>query len=330
MKVDHSVQEPVCRGTVMSALLRLTASFCLLAIAGGSAGAAAPVDPATVRQILILRCGECHGSQLPKPKGKFGHVGDLARLAADPEMVVPGEPDRSELYLLMVEEDPEFRMPPASSKGGELSALELATIRDWIAGGAGDGSSDPADAADPLTGADGESEADPGSSGADGGSDAAGVSDADTSGMDAGAEPPCEILMLLGRLHPAVVHMPIGLLAAAALAELLVMLFGVRSLVGTVRFCLWIGTLTSLVAAFFGWQAGEFHGYSGFDLDLHRWLGVATAGLAVLATIVNETGARRRDENRPRGLFRLLLFAAALTMGVGGHFGGVLVHGSPF
>jgi len=44
-----------------------------------------------VSAIFEVKCVECHGGQLPHPEGHFGYVLDLPRMAANPEMVVPGE-----------------------------------------------------------------------------------------------------------------------------------------------------------------------------------------------------------------------------------------------
>ena len=87
---------------------------------------------AEVRAVFADKCAACHGSAVAKPKGRFGYVDDLRRIADNPEMVVPGEPDQSEL-LTLVEHD---EMPPADAPDGPLSAAERQSIRAWIAAGA--------------------------------------------------------------------------------------------------------------------------------------------------------------------------------------------------
>jgi len=84
-----------------------------------------------VRDILVRRCAECHGSELGKPKGGFGFVDDLDRVAA--KYVSKANPDESELWWALNGE-PEL-MPPAK-KGGPLPVPELALIRWWIEVGA--------------------------------------------------------------------------------------------------------------------------------------------------------------------------------------------------
>src|SRR4051794_4981849 len=73
---------------------------------------------ADVRAVFSAKCAACHGPDLAKPKGRFGYVLDLGRVAGNREMVVPGAPDESELWELVRRGE----MPPADSPGGPLIA----------------------------------------------------------------------------------------------------------------------------------------------------------------------------------------------------------------
>ncbi len=84
------------------------------------------------RFIFSAKCAGCHGPNLSKPKGRFGYVLDLARVAANREMVVPSFPDESELWELVGRGE----MPPEDAPTGPLSAEEKGVIRAWIAAGA--------------------------------------------------------------------------------------------------------------------------------------------------------------------------------------------------
>src|SRR5690348_2508696 len=84
------------------------------------------------RIIFAAKCAGCHGADLAKPKGRFGYVLDLARVAANPEMVVPAFPDESEMWDLVRLGE----MPPEDSPTGPLSQEEKEVIRSWIAAGA--------------------------------------------------------------------------------------------------------------------------------------------------------------------------------------------------
>jgi mono/diheme cytochrome c family protein len=87
-----------------------------------------------VRGIFRAKCAGCHGPDLPRPRGRFGYVLDLKRLAADPEKIVPGRPAESELWAL-VEHD---EMPPPDAPRGRLTPSEKETVRAWIEAGAPD------------------------------------------------------------------------------------------------------------------------------------------------------------------------------------------------
>src|SRR5947209_3599788 len=110
-----------------------------------ASGAAPAGDPAAdVRAVFSAKCAGCHGPTLAKPKGRFGYVLDLARVAGNPEIVVPGAPGESELWELVRRGE----MPPDDSPTGPLTADQKDTIRAWIAAGAPAGGAPPADAAD--------------------------------------------------------------------------------------------------------------------------------------------------------------------------------------
>jgi len=85
-----------------------------------------------VHGIFATKCAGCHGPDLAKPKGRFGYVLDLKRVAANTEMVIPQRPNESELWVLVQRDE----MPPADSSHGPLTSVQKEVIRDWIAAGA--------------------------------------------------------------------------------------------------------------------------------------------------------------------------------------------------
>ncbi len=78
------------------------------------------------------KCAACHGPDLAKPEGRFGYVLDLRRIAANPEMVIPGSPDESELWVLVKKGE----MPPPDSADVPLTEIQKEIIRTWIESGA--------------------------------------------------------------------------------------------------------------------------------------------------------------------------------------------------
>ena len=81
-----------------------------------------------VRPILAEFCLHCHGTD-PETR-----EADL-RLDIKPEdgdhIIVPGKPEESELFLRIVTDDEDSKMPPAVS-GKTLSAKQIAILRAWI------------------------------------------------------------------------------------------------------------------------------------------------------------------------------------------------------
>src|SRR5206468_7549005 len=89
----------------------------------------------------------------------------------------------------------------------------------------------------------------------------------------------------LGRFHILVIHFPIALLAAAALAEAIAAWRGSWTPPPAVRFCVLLGATAALAAVALGWlhaDVGGFGSASTMPLRLHRWLGT-TAGLGATA-----------------------------------------------
>lgn len=273
----------------------------LLQVLGASAAAAAagPAEDigSQARDAFAAKCAECHSPKLSHPKGKFGFVLDLRRVASSPKIVVPFHPGASKLWKKIDDGD----MPPDDASAGPLTDREKQTIRAWIEAGA------PA----PLT---------------------AGPAEMSLASSD--PAPPAtmamRVLRVLGKLHVLVVHFPIALLAAAAMAESWWIWKRRAGISPVVRFCAAFGALGAVVAGVLGWihaSLGGFGADTGQALMLHRWLGTGAAAGAILTAMAGEWDAFR---HRRSLLFRGVLFASALLVGAAGHFGGMIVYGSDF
>jgi uncharacterized membrane protein/mono/diheme cytochrome c family protein len=265
-----------------------------------------------VRGVFEAKCTACHGSKLAKPKGRFGYVLDLARVAGNPEMVVPFRPAESELWELVKRGE----MPPADAPAGALTAQQKEVIREWIAAGAPPAPSVPPNV-QPLTpsppaspplevGDTGEVPAEP-------------------------AAPPLgrHFLQWIGKFHLLVLHFPIALLVVAAVGEFWSVVRRSRVPDPAVRFCLLLGATSVVTTVALGWLHALGGNGAGMPriLTLHRWLGT-TAGLWVIVTaVLSERDVRRGVRSQTT---RVLLFVAALLIGLTGHFGGILVHGVDF
>jgi uncharacterized membrane protein len=106
----------------------------------------ADVLESQVRAILRAKCIEWHGANLDRPKGKFGYVLNLARVAGNPKMIVPGDPVHSELYQLVLHNE----MPGKGASSPPLTTEEKDIVKRWVEAGAPAGTT-PVELALPLT-----------------------------------------------------------------------------------------------------------------------------------------------------------------------------------
>jgi len=134
---------------------------------------------------------------------------------------------------------------------------------------------------------------------------------------------------LIGRLHPLLVHFPIGLVLIAAVAEVVAMATSLRDwravAVANVR----VGAVFAIGAAMAGWRLASSPGIEATSsLEWHRWLGTIAA-LAVAGAALTTAGARDRSAFA-LWVYRITLFWSAALVAVTGHLGGLLVWGADF
>src|SRR5947199_8505024 len=112
------------RMTLMACVLTL--GMCRAAVGAEKQGP--PEDRnAHVLAIFAAKCSECHGPQLQRPKGGVS-LHDLRQLAANADLVVPAQPEKSALWEVIQTGE----MPPSYARAGPLSAQEKEAIHSWI------------------------------------------------------------------------------------------------------------------------------------------------------------------------------------------------------
>ena len=134
----------------------------------------------------------------------------------------------------------------------------------------------------------------------------------------------------LGRLHPLIVHFPIGLAIAAAAVELMNIIRRRRDASPFAFTATGFAAVAACLAAWFGWLNADFEGAAADNtLFLHRWLGILAAAGLVLVFFVGIVG---RDGSRVKAFngYRWGLIVCAVLVGVGSHFGGAMVYGNGY
>jgi mono/diheme cytochrome c family protein len=140
-----------------------------------------------------------------------------------------------------------------------------------------------------------------------------------------------ELSPFVGRFHPLLVHVPIGVLVLAALLQGLAWWRPLRfgGLERVIPFILAIGALTAALSALTGYLLGSSGGYAGDTFELHRLSGFAVAIAACAAALASALSARRADAIRGR-VYALLLTLTLASLVSAGHLGATLTHGEGY
>src|SRR5688572_31252189 len=111
------------------------------AIAAGALSAGASAAPMEfnrdIRPILSESCLQCHGQDASKREARL-RLDDRANATRDREgyaAIVPGQPEKSEVFLRITSKDPDEVMPPRESHK-TLTPAQIELLRQWIAEGA--------------------------------------------------------------------------------------------------------------------------------------------------------------------------------------------------
>ena len=147
-------------------------------------------------------------------------------------------------------------------------------------------------------------------------------------GLGVDLERPSTLVLFLGRLHPSVVHLPIGILLLGVLLSWLAgrpRFEGVRPAVGPV---LLLGAVGAVAAVWAGLALSTGGGYEESLLAWHKRLGIGVAVAALLAYVLLPGGSTP-SSGRARAYHLSLLLLASL-LAVGGHLGGALTHGAGY
>jgi uncharacterized membrane protein/YHS domain-containing protein len=133
---------------------------------------------------------------------------------------------------------------------------------------------------------------------------------------------PPETALFIGRLHPLLVHLPIGLIVLLAALELLSRSRRFRNANSSAGFILALAVPLAVFTVVCGWLLSLGGGYQQHLLQWHKWLGIGTAAACCLAALCYWLDLKT--------LYRCCLFGTVAVLAVASHFGGSLTHGSDY
>ncbi|QDH79213.1 DUF1592 domain-containing protein [Echinicola soli] len=134
-------------------------------------------------------------------------------------------------------------------------------------------------------------------------------------------------LAFIGKLHPLLVHLPIGVFLAMVALEFANLFIPEKTLGPACGALLWLAVISGIPTVVVGALLAGTGGYGSDTLILHKWLGVATALASIWLLVF-------RGRQQPNGKVDIpylagLIFSTVLLSATG-HFGGTLTHGTGF
>ncbi len=135
-----------------------------------------------------------------------------------------------------------------------------------------------------------------------------------------------DFIYFLGRLHVLVLHIPIGIIVAILVLELMARREKYRHLEAASAFLWSAAAISAIVTVIFGYMHYAEGGFSGASGNQHRTFGTATAVILVVVAVLRSSGFA--------GSYKPVFLPAAILMmllaSITGHYGGNLTHGSTY
>lgn len=131
----------------------------------------------------------------------------------------------------------------------------------------------------------------------------------------------------IGRFHPLLVHLPIGVLLLGIVMHWLSRKPRYHNLRPGIAVTLLLGAVSAVFSCISGWLLATGGEYEPVTLDQHRWLGIAVAVISILYYLLF-TGKVKLT--LPAWLPYVLSLVLVLILSVTGHLGGTLTHGEGY
>ena len=138
-----------------------------------------------------------------------------------------------------------------------------------------------------------------------------------------------DIATFSGRLHPLLVHLPIGFLLLAVVFELFSYIKKYEHLKASVSFTLLLGFISAVLACIFGYILSLSGDYDAAALNDHKISGITLALISGLLLLIS-SGIFKNLPGIKRSVFTILCVLTMALMSYTGHQGGTLTHGAEY
>jgi len=136
-----------------------------------------------------------------------------------------------------------------------------------------------------------------------------------------------DVSSFFGRLHPLLVHLPIGFLILSILIETYSDLFKNKINNRIISFSWFLSFISSAFSALFGWLLAETGLYIEENLSLHKLFGFILVGMCFLAWIIRLSFFK---DFIPKKFKSFSNFAIIIILFITGHNGGNITHGENY
>ncbi len=127
----------------------------------------------------------------------------------------------------------------------------------------------------------------------------------------------------IGHLHPALVHLPIGILLIALLLILLSKKAKYNISYEVIKIVLLIGVFSALLSCITGYVLSTQDNYEKPLVIWHMWMGI---GVAIVSMVLYMKLARKEFDL----IYKVLAVVLLILIFITGHLGGSLTHGSDY
>ncbi len=128
---------------------------------------------------------------------------------------------------------------------------------------------------------------------------------------------------LIGRFHPVLVHLPIGILLLACLFQLLTIKNRFTILQPAIPVMFFWGMLGAILSCISGYMLSLSGDYDGELVGRHQWMGIFTASLSLLLYLLYKFSISET-------IARWISLGIIILITITGHLGGSLTHGSDY